>query len=522
MKLATDQAAMSSVVPSSLRGAKHLTQAAVACLLGVAPATPAQTILQNFPGLSLSATGPLNGGSYAPPDTDGAIGNNEFVEFINGGYAVYNKTGGAPVAFTTDRQFWLNAGVSSTLVNEGVSDPRVKWDAASQRWFASEITLGGTGRLNNSVLVGVSNTANPLDGWKATSYNVSGATRFTDYDTLGVDGNAVYIGSNDFDAVNFLGVTLSSIPKSSLLAATPTTTGMATFTQTSASPTMGSTPQGVSNGGTGGTGGMILAVSTLPVKQVILTPINNTASAGATLGTSQTIGVAYDGNNTSARQPVGSRIIDTLDHRVSGTVYQVGNRIYAANAFNNGNQGGVGAAGFNSVRWLVLDATTGTVLQEGLLQDGSHDYWQPSIAANPIGDVVIGYNKSGLDMNISSFAAVGHTVGGVLTFDSDLLLATSTVNNYSDGLGTPSRWGDYSATMVDPTDPNMFWTIQEVATGTHTWGTQITAISIPEPANGGWLLAGFATAGLITRRRRSAKQAVSVAMRAGPEIGVKP
>ena len=158
---------------------------------------------------------------------------------------------------------------------------------------------------------------------------------------------------------------------------------------------------------------------------------------------------------------------------------------------------------------MVFDATAGTLLQEGLLTDGTNDLYQPSIAVNDNGDVVIGYNESGANKTISAFAAVGHLQASVLSFTDTLLLFTSAVNNYTDGFADtyPDRWGDYSATMVDPTNPNLFWTIQEVALGNATWGTQISAINVaavPEPEIYAMLLTGFGLLGFIGRRRKQA------------------
>lgn len=485
------------------------TALVAAALLALGQAASAQTVTANFAGLSLTEVSALIGGSIAPPDTDGAIGINHFVEFINGGYAVYNRNGSLATSAIADDSFWLNAGISSALVNQGLSDPRVKYDTLSGRWFASEITLGSataTTNFNNSVLVAVSNTSNPLDGWKATSFNVAGATRFNDYPTLSVDANAVYIGTNDFNPAGtaYIGSTLTSIPKSSLLAATPTTTGATTFLQNTSSPTMGFTPQVPTNSGTGYTGTKIVSISATAFNQVQVTPISNTAGPGALLGLASTVNIAFDSQSPAAAQPNGTRNIDTLDDRFSGTIYQVGNKIYAANTIAS-------AGGGNAVvHWLVLDATTNAVLQEGTLTDGTRDLWQPSIAANSFGDVVIGFNKSGADLNISSFAAVGHTVGGVLSFGAHTLLKTSSVNNYTDGFAStnPDRWGDYSATMVDPNDPFTFWTIQEYAAGTTIWGTQISAINVgvvPEPASWALWSLGLVAVSLLARRRAPAR-----------------
>ena len=312
--------------------------ATAAALCGLTGAQ-AQSVVANFGGLSLTNITALNGFGLAPPDTNGAIGINHFVQFINGGYAVYNRNGSLAAPATTDAAFWTAAGVSSTLLGEGLSDPRLQFDAASGRWFAAQITLGNASSTNNSVLVAVSNNANPLSGWKSTSYSVAGTTKFNDYPTLGVDANAIYIGSNDFTGAGaYAGNTLSSIPKSSLLAAVPTTAGRATFMQ-GTTGAFGATPQALTNYGTGYTGTKIIGNSnTVDFGKLQVTSVNNTGAAGATLGATTVVNMAFDGQATLARQPDGSRTVDTLDNRFSGTIYQVGNKIYAANAINLTNQ----------------------------------------------------------------------------------------------------------------------------------------------------------------------------------------
>src|SRR5438045_2377616 len=62
--------------------------------------------------------------SITPADSNGAIGPRHFVEFINGEFAIYNKTNGALVNRISDNQFWANASVATSLGNS-TSDPRI-------------------------------------------------------------------------------------------------------------------------------------------------------------------------------------------------------------------------------------------------------------------------------------------------------------------------------------------------------------------------------------------------------------
>ena len=156
-------------------------------------------------------------------------------------------------------------------------------------------------------------------------------------------------------------------------------------------------------------------------------------------------------------------------------------------------------------RWpgMTIDETTNCGASARLCcSDPNFDYFNGSIAANQFGDVVIGFTRSGTDAagNLSTFAAVGHTTGGVTTFADPLLLKAGLVGNYNYFNG---RWGDFTTTVVDPSNPYSFWTFQQYADGTNSWATQVTQILVPEPE--GLILATAALAALlgIARRRPS-------------------
>src|SRR6185369_16802555 len=95
---------------------------------------------------------------------------------------------------------------------------------------------------------------------------------------------------------------------------------------------------------------------------------------------------------------------------------------------------------------------------------------------------------------ISSVAAIGSTSGGVITFAAPTVLKSSTVNYHLFG-GAGERWGDFSNTIVDTSDPGIFWTFQEWAPGATNWGTQASEIIIPAANEFRWTSATDGTFG---------------------------
>src|SRR5437870_10414554 len=103
-----------------------------------AHAAVVMSIGHNFTGISYG--GSNTNSASLPADCNGAVGPNHFVEFVNGVFAVYNKTNGSQEDFKTDVDFWAAAHVGIDSLWE-VSDPRVIYDPTSQRWFASQVDI---------------------------------------------------------------------------------------------------------------------------------------------------------------------------------------------------------------------------------------------------------------------------------------------------------------------------------------------------------------------------------------------
>jgi hypothetical protein len=449
----------------------------------------------NFTGLTGTDFKSFHSGSlFAPPDSMGAIGPNHYVEFINGVFAIYNKSTGTLITGSkvSDSTFWKSTvGISNTFTDPGLSDPRIIYDPASQRWFALEINIASTlnGTNNNSVLLGISATSDPTGTWKGVTFLADSG--FGDFPTLGLDANAVYIGTNDFSdntpTGSLTGVSLFSIPKTDLTASTPTLADMTPNRDISIPipppnppPQVGFALQGATDFGSS-THGTIIAIDAYLSSTIDRYTVTNPGLPGASLSGPTQISVATTSPTPAAQQPDGQTPdLDTGGTRFSSSVYQVGNLLYMAHT--------TGFNGRSAIRWTILNETTNAVVTEGTISDPNFDFFYPSIAANAAGNVVIGYNRSGGGAGnfISSYASGGTLSGSTLTLDAPLLLHAGTVN-YHLYVGGVNRWGDYSAVQVDPSDPTKFWTVQEFPDvdkndGKTIWSTQITRLNWSPPA----------------------------------------
>ena len=458
----------------------------IAVTAGPAAADLVVTVGADFDGTDLGQSG------FRPPDTMGGVGRDHVVELINGQYAVYDRTGATLRRSSLDR-FWQDAGVAPDSFS---FDPRVIYEARTDRWFAAAVD---NVRVDNRLLVAVSNTGNPLDGWRGYGIDSdSDDGRWADFPMLGVTDSTVTVSANMFDAAggsfNSTQVSALVIDKAALLGGAFNPVSDATLVEDFANTT-GFTPQPVfdTDGSLGaGPGHTLLSAFNKPAGFLRVSEVD---AAGATGGSF--VNVTGRADPRDASQGGTNVLVDTSNTRFSGNVVARDGTLWAAHT--------VDVDGRAAVEWYQIDPLTGDVLQSGLIADDSLAFSFPSIAVNEFGDVVIGFSGSDANTFISTYAAVGETVGGVTTFNAPLLLKAgegSYVRPADDGR---NRWGDYSATVVDPLDPRSFWTFQEYASAGNNWSVRITQLNlapapVPEPTT--WLLIGLAACGAGVRRRR--------------------
>jgi hypothetical protein len=453
---------------------------------------PSVSIGQNFTGSTYGVNS-----QAIPSDANGVIGPRHFVEFINGTFAVYNKTNHQTVKRIADTKFWSNAGIVLAS-SDGITDPRIIYDPISQRWFACMVDFdanaAGAGLdptlESNDFLLAVSLTSDPTGSWEGFLFQSDPDNGyFADFPTLGIDSTGVYVSGDFYQGEdNPLGAGLWSFPKADLITASPSIAN-ATWFGVMDYDQRGDVLQPV-NCFDGSISGRILAASDIgtdtdPHSNVVSFAVQSAGGPNATLSASVFIptppwvvsyNVDLDLPQFAAAQPDGTHNLIADDARFLA-------RVYGANGMLYGTQT-TDVNGRLAIRWYRIRAADYTLLESGTISDPNLDLYYPSIAVNPYGVVVIGFNGSGPTTMISSFALVGQTINGVTSFGDRVLLRAGTVIYHGDDeiiaelLGDPvvSRWGDYSATSVDPNDANRFWTIQMVPTGDDVWSTQITEL----------------------------------------------
>jgi hypothetical protein len=80
-------------------------------------------------------------GAGLPPDSDGAVGPNHFVQWINTSLAIYSKTGTRIFGPVPGNSLWRNAGFTNPCGTQNDGDPIVLYDRAADRWLLTQFAF---------------------------------------------------------------------------------------------------------------------------------------------------------------------------------------------------------------------------------------------------------------------------------------------------------------------------------------------------------------------------------------------
>jgi len=191
------------------------------------PQTPTQDpVLQNLPVInniplpSVNFDGVSNVNGVLPPDTEGDVGLNHYVQMNNLSFAIWNKSGTLLFGPAANNTLWAGFGGLCQSNNNG--DPIVLYDDVADRWIMSQFALKFTAPMGFHQCIAVSQTPDPTGAWYRYDFLIS-ATKMNDYPKFGVWPDGYYMSVNQFDGVtsNWAGAGAVAFERSKMLAGQP-------------------------------------------------------------------------------------------------------------------------------------------------------------------------------------------------------------------------------------------------------------------------------------------------------------
>ena len=151
-----------------------------------APKMP--STIANFEGVN-------NVNGVLPPDTNGDVGPNHYVQWVNLSLAVYDKSGNLLLGPLAGNEIWNGFGGPCETNNNG--DPIAVYDHLADRWLISQFAVPG-GADGYHECIAVSQTADPTGAWHLYDFKISD-TKMNDYPKFGVWHDGYYMTVNQFE-----------------------------------------------------------------------------------------------------------------------------------------------------------------------------------------------------------------------------------------------------------------------------------------------------------------------------------
>ncbi|HLX64748.1 MAG TPA: PKD domain-containing protein [Planctomycetota bacterium] len=463
--------------------------------VGVAPRSP-QVAGTNFLAVTYSTANAL------PPDTEGAIGPTQIFVCLNGRFRLFDRAGNIINTLNADSDVFFGSVLASGTTT---TDPRVRYDRASQRWFVQMIDeLNASNTVYYAVSSGSTLTSTSsftffkftFDSAQPNSKDTGG---FLDYDTLGIDANALYTGGSIFPKNNgtVVGNSVFIVNKASLISGTLVYTPFRQIASTGAN--VNYTFQGVINDDAGATEGYFIGADVSTMSQLLLFRVSNPGGT-PTLSSAIPISVpAFDnslGTNSGGGMPGNGGVtakgsdspIDDNDLRLFQATIHNGSLYTAHNIEVDASGNPVSGGGRDGARWYEITGLTGTpsLRQSGVLFDPSgnnpRSYFFPTCVCSGQGHMALGSSMAGANDYIG-VAAAGRLASDALgTLQAATIVTPGAASYNAESFVSSQRWGDYSSTFVDPNDNMSIWTFQEYTNSQDIWGVRVVQLKAPPPA----------------------------------------
>lgn len=469
-----------------------------------APSAPAPSTTSNFDGLDNA-----NWGAGHPPDTNGDVGKDYYIQTINSSVGIYRKSDGVRVAAFTLDTFMSQGHFGNVCDTDNFGDPVVLYDSFEDRWIVTDFAfqLDNSGNVRNPPgafeCFAASKTGDPVNGgWNFYSIEFEGG--LGDYPKLGVWPDGIYMAVNMFDysaSGSFQNVRAYAVNKAQMYAGAPEVQSLAfdlppaEFTALPANAKLqtGTPPAGRPN-----------------IFAVVWQFTNAISFYEFHADWIRTALSTLTGPFTATAPAAWANPPDTVPSQSGNNLDTLAVRLMAQNQYSN--IGGVeslwnshtvqgSSATQAAVRYYQVNVTNGsiasTTTQAATHNPDTMNRFMPSVAVDRAGDMAIGYSTS----SSTSFPAIkyaGRLAGDVLNAiaqtETTLINGTGTQTGNCGGSAC-ERWGDYSAMSLDPDGCTFWYTSEYYATSGLNDLTRIGAFKYSQCTSLG---AGGTLSGVVT------------------------
>ncbi|HXP35475.1 MAG TPA: hypothetical protein VN827_08010 [Chthoniobacterales bacterium] len=447
-----------------------------------AAATSPQTVqgpLAPMPGPSTSFDGMnfnLNGAGH-PPDPVGDVGPNHFVQAVNTSIGIYSKTGGAALATFTFDGLWAGAGTGTPCDTVHGGDPTVIYDPQHDRFIVADFSWADIQNGPYYECIAVSKTSDPVSGgWWRFAFRSDDAAHpwFPDYPKMGIWPDGLYMAANMFDCLDsacnnstykearVYALNIDDLVNGATLRSVIADTNSNSFTLLPSNYRGTAPPTGSPN--------YVVGESTTAFAwDVFKFHVDFAVPANSTLtGPVNVSQAAYVLAADTVPEPSGNDTDTLADRAMMQNQYRnIGGveSLWVNHTVGPAGSGSVGTP--TGIQWAQINVTGGTInttpVQEQIYNNGVDglNRFMGSLAVDHVGNMAVGYTASSstIPPDIRYAGRLSTDPANTLPQTEGTMLSsvTRSVQFGTCGPSTCTRWGDYSAMSVDPTDDCTFW-----------------------------------------------------------------
>ena len=411
-------------------------------------------------------------GNSIPPDVNGAAGPNHLMVTLNTDTRIMDKQGNVISTVSTGSFWHPMPGAGGTF------DPKIYYDHQEDRWIF--LMPSSSDPSSTRLMVAVSETSDPTGNWFMYSFDGDPNNElWFDYPNFGfnkkwivVSGNmvagqpvhAVLYVFNKSDLYNFsLNINYSRIEIDDGFSLIPAVT----FDPEEEDVYI----VNHAGGNVGGYGYLNLRKVTGDVNDPQIVDIG---LSGIPYPWNEW---SYFNNGDFVPQLGSDKLINSVDARFENMVFR-NNKLWCVHHIYLPADDPTRS----SIQWFEL-ALDGTILQWGREDDeaGMYYYTFASVAVNAMEDVMIGYGSFSSGQYASASYSFRYADDPPNTLRERYQFKEGLAPYYKTFGGSRNRWGDYTATCVDPVNDLDFWTIQEYAelsASQDEWGTWWAKVNV--------------------------------------------